>query len=184
MAATGPFARRFLSAAVRAGAFGAAMAFIVSCQSEAPTETRLARDVSLAKGGGGGGGGGTGGSGVAPTVSSPSPSFAFQDTTIDVTIVGSDFTNGASAAWSLNGNTSYVQVKSTKFLSATELKVSLVVPASAPAACSSRHCTTYSAHRSSRSSRLPSGRRWAPFCWFRSRRPPNRCFARRRRGWL
>jgi hypothetical protein len=87
--------------------------------------------VSLAKGGGGGGGGG---SGVAPTVTSTNPSFAFQDTTIDVSIFGSDFTNGASAAWSVNGNTSHVQVKSTKFVSATELKASIVIPAAAPVA--------------------------------------------------
>jgi hypothetical protein len=104
------------------------------CRGDAPTSSDVdLRSPSYAKGGGGSGGGG-GGTGAAPSVNAVAPSSAVQDTTIDVTISGSGFTSGARAVWSLQGDTSLVHVKSTKYVSSTQLVAQILVPATAPVA--------------------------------------------------
>ena len=107
-----------------AAAFAALSA--IACQPDIPTGTALPTDISLAQG--------TGGGGVAPTVTSALPSAAFQDTTIDVRVFGSGFSTGAKAAWSLNGDTTQVLVKSTKVVSANELVAKIAIPTGATAA--------------------------------------------------
>lgn len=99
-----------------------------ACQVDSPTGMSRVGDVSFAKGGSGGGGS------VAPTVTSTNPSFAHQDTTIDVSVFGTGFTTGAKATWSLSGDTTKVHVKSTKVVSSTEILAKIEVPAGAPVA--------------------------------------------------
>jgi hypothetical protein len=104
----------------------------MACQPDSPTGTLPVGEVGLAKGGGSGGGGG--GGGVAPTVTATDPTSAVRDTTIDVTIMGSGYTNGAKATWSLAGDTSLVHVKSTKVVASDRIVARIEVPASAPVA--------------------------------------------------
>ena len=106
---------------------------VAGCRGDAPTSSEIELgSPSLAKGGGGSGGGG--GGGTAPTVSAVAPSAAVQDTTVDVTISGSGFTSGARAVWSLGGDTTQVHVKSTKYVSSSQLVARIIVPATAPVA--------------------------------------------------
>lgn len=52
-----------------------------------------------------------------PVVSSASPSYGDQGTTIDVQVVGTGFTSGATATWLLNGVVDdHVHTNSTKFV--------------------------------------------------------------------
>ena len=112
------------------GLVAVALLAIIACETDAPTSSAVVvESASLAKGGGGGGG-----STTAPTVGSVAPTEAAQDTTIDVNIFGSGFTNGAAATWSLAGDTTKVHVKSTKFVSSTQLQARIIVPANAPVA--------------------------------------------------
>ena len=100
-----------------------------ACQADAPTSTAVSvHAASLAKGGGGGT------TGAAPTVTSTTPSAAKQDTTVDVAIYGSGFASGATAVWSLGGDTTRVHVLSTKFVSSTQLVSRIIVPTDAPVA--------------------------------------------------
>jgi hypothetical protein len=109
----------------------ALLGVLTACQPDAPTSARVVvRSASLAKGGGSGGGTG----GVAPTVGSVAPTSAVQDTTIDVNVFGSGFTSGATATWSLGGDTTKVHVKSTRFVSSSQLVARIVVPVTAPVA--------------------------------------------------
>lgn len=102
---------------------------LAACQGGEPTSVlRAPRDMSTAKGAGGGSGS------TSVTVTSASPAQAPQDTTVDVTISGSGFTNGAKATWSLNGDTTLVHVKSTKFVSSSQLVATVLVPGTAPVA--------------------------------------------------
>jgi hypothetical protein len=103
-----------------------------ACQLDSPTGMSRVGDVGLAKGGPGGGGGG--GGDVAPTVTATDPTFAVRDTTVDVTIIGSGFTTGAKATWSLAGDTSLVHVKSTKVIAPDRLIARIEVPLAAPVA--------------------------------------------------
>ena len=107
---------------------------VAGCKADSPTKPEIdLAGPSYAKGGGGGGGGGSGGGGsiVVQTVNPPS---AVRDTTIDVTITGSGFASGARAVWSVAGDTSQVHVKSTKFVSSTQLIAQIEVPATATVA--------------------------------------------------
>ena len=131
MARSHDFTRRMISSAMRLSVFVASIGIAWSCQSERSTGIPLG-DVGLAKGGGAGGGGG--GSSVAPTVTSATPSSAFQDTTLDVVILGAGFTAGAKATWSLAGDTTLVHVKSTKVLASDRILVQIDVPSNAPIA--------------------------------------------------
>ena len=111
------------------------VAAVAGCRGDSPTGSGVdLRDPSFAKGGSGAGGGGGGGGGAAPTVDAVAPTSAAQDTTIDVTISGTGFTSGARAVWSLGGDTTQVHVKSTKYVSSTQLVARIIVPAAAPVA--------------------------------------------------
>ena len=129
-----PTARSFNRVAagfVSGGAFAVLLGVMVGCEADAPTSAAVVvESASLAKGGPGGGGGST----VAPTVGSVAPTAAAQDTILDVDIFGSGFTNGAAATWSLAGDTTRVHVKSTKFVSSTQLTARIEVPSTAPVA--------------------------------------------------
>ena len=99
------------------------------CAVDSPTSAGVVvRGASLAKGPGGGS------TGASPTVGSVAPTAAAQDTTLDVNIFGTGFTTGASAAWSLAGDTTKVHVKSTRFVSSGQLVARITVPATAPIA--------------------------------------------------
>lgn len=109
--------------------FALCLGAIAACESDSPTSAPvIVESASFAKGGPGGGGS------TAPTVGSVAPTAAAQDTTIDVNIFGAGFTNGAAATWSLNGDTTKVHVKSTKFVSSTQLVARISVPVDAPVA--------------------------------------------------
>jgi hypothetical protein len=110
----------------RASRLGACALLMLAgaCAVDVPTGARVFEPTaSLAKGGS-----------AAPAVSSVVPDSAKQDTTIDVNVFGTGFATGARAAWSLNGDTTKVHVKSTKVVSSTQLTVRIEVPASAPLA--------------------------------------------------
>src|SRR5688572_16853057 len=118
---------------VSGGAFAVLLGIMVGCEADAPTSAAVVvESASLAKGGPGGSSGG--GSTVAPTVGSVAPTAAAQDTILDVDIFGSGFTNGAAATWSLAGDTTRVHVKSTRFVSSTQLTARIEVPSTAPVA--------------------------------------------------
>ena len=61
-----------------------------------------------------------------PTVSAAAPAYGRQgETGEDVTITGSGFAPGAVATWSRNGDTSKVSVRSTRYVSSTQLVATL-----------------------------------------------------------
>jgi hypothetical protein len=99
---------------------------LAACQADSPTTARVEiRSASLAKGGGS----------TAPlAVSSTLPTSAKQDTTVDVNIYGTGFSNGAAATWSVAGDTTKVHVQSTKFVNSGQLVARVNVPANAPVA--------------------------------------------------
>lgn len=110
----------------RAAASVAAMlALLASCRTNDPTGARPVPDLSLAKGGGSTG---------TLAVTSSSPTTAPQDTVIDVHVYGSGFARGATASWSLSGDTTKVRVNSTRYVSSGELVANITVPLSAPVA--------------------------------------------------
>lgn len=108
-----------------------ALIAVTACQPDSPTGTLAVGDVGLAKGGGGGSGGGGGGGSVAPTITATDPASTVQDTTLDVAIIGSGFTTGAKAKWSLAGDTTQVIVKSTKVVGADRIIARITVPVTA-----------------------------------------------------
>jgi hypothetical protein len=98
---------------------------VAACRVDTPTSARLPDAASLAKGGGPKSG---------PAVASVLPSFARQDTALQVRVFGSGFAEGASATWSLGGDTTKVRVNATQVVSSTELSVSISVLVDAPVA--------------------------------------------------
>lgn len=108
------------------GAIAILALLILACGPDAPLGTPLPREASLAKGGGGAGG--------PLTVTSTSPASAPQDTTLDVVVNGSGFERGAKASWALAGDTTKVHVVATRFVSASQLVATVLVPAGAPVA--------------------------------------------------
>lgn len=67
-----------------------------------------------------------------PVVSSASPSYGDQGTTIDVQVVGTGFTSGATATWLLNGVVDdHVHTNSTKFVSSTQLTANITIASDA-----------------------------------------------------
>ena len=63
-----------------------------------------------------------------PSVSSANPSYGHQGTTLDVVVVGSGFTQGASATWLLNGAANgHVHTNSTTFNSSTQLTANITI---------------------------------------------------------
>ena len=61
-----------------------------------------------------------------PTVSAAAPAYGRQgETGEEVTITGSGFDSGAAALWSRNGDTTKVRVRSTRYVSSTQLVATL-----------------------------------------------------------
>src|SRR5262249_11903387 len=75
--------------------------------------------------------GGSGGIGV--TVTSASPAFGDQGTTVNVHVYGSGFSSGAQATWLLHGNAdaAHVKTNSTTFVSSTELVANITIASDA-----------------------------------------------------
>jgi hypothetical protein len=67
-------------------------------------------------------------------VTSTNPDYSHRDTTLDVHVLGSGFSAGAKAAWSLGSDTTLVRVNRTTYVSSGELIANITVPASAPLA--------------------------------------------------
>jgi len=105
-----------------------ALLAVVACQPDSPTGTLPFGEVGLAKGAPGGGGSG------GPRVTATEPDSAAQDTTIDVIVSGSGFTEGAKATWALAGDTTLVHVQSTTVLGPDRIRARIQVPATAPLA--------------------------------------------------
>jgi hypothetical protein len=106
---------RFICLVVAAG-------MLAGCSPDVPSPVAFPTEASLGKSPGT----------TTLAVTSASPSSAPQDTVLDVVVNGSGFERGASARWSLAGDTSLVHVVSTTYVSAGQLKVRLQVPANAP----------------------------------------------------
>ncbi len=72
-------------------------------------------------------------SGAGPTVSQAAPSYGHQgDVSEQVTITGSGFASGASAAWERNGTVDpNIQVTSTQYVSSTQLVATITIQANA-----------------------------------------------------
>jgi len=116
--------------AARHAAFGIAQCiplvlatYLAACNGDTPS--RIAAPVTpfLAKAGG-----------TGPSVQSTSPSYSHRDTTLDVHVLGSGFSTGAKAAWSLGGDTTLVRVNRTTYVSSGEVIANITVPAGAPLA--------------------------------------------------
>jgi hypothetical protein len=111
-----------LSVSVRLILCGAAVAVIPSCSRDvvAPPIGVPTGPAAVAK---------------APTalaVTSASPSFGDQGTTVDVHILGSGFSSGARATWLLNGVAdAHVHTNSTTFISSTELVANITIASDA-----------------------------------------------------
>ena len=73
-----------------------------------------------------------------PTVRAADPDTGFQNTTIDVRVLGSGFDNGSSAVWAIDGDTSFATTKittnSTSFVKSGELVANITIAADAPLA--------------------------------------------------
>ena len=65
-------------------------------------------------------------------VTSVSPAVAPTDTVVDVVVNGSGFARGAAAKWSINGDTTKVHVLSTMYVSPSQLRATVQLPAGAP----------------------------------------------------
>ncbi|MDF2771576.1 MAG: hypothetical protein K0S86_1070 [Geminicoccaceae bacterium] len=100
-----------------------ALTLIGAACSDSSTAVAPVGHLSLGKGSGGGG----------PSVSSASPAYSHRDTTLDVRILGSGFTAGAAAQWSLSGVADPAKIKtnSTQVVSSSELIANITVSADA-----------------------------------------------------
>jgi uncharacterized membrane protein len=98
-------------------------ALLLGCTDYPPTSPSDAHPVSEASGD------------TGPTVKSVVPSSSPRDTTIDVLIRGSGFSQGSRVVWALNGDTTFqatqVRTNSTTFLTARELIVNVTIEADA-----------------------------------------------------
>jgi len=100
-----------------------ALTLIGAACSDSSTAVAPVGHLSLGKGSGGGG----------PSVSSASPAYSHRDTTLNVRILGSGFTAGATAEWSRGGVTDPAKIKtnSTQVVSSSELIANITVSADA-----------------------------------------------------
>jgi len=98
-------------------------AFGVACSDDAGSRIAAPLGPELAKAGA-----------TGPSVKSTSPSYAHRDTTLDVHVLGTGFSAGAAASWSLGGDTTRVHVNRTTYVSSGELIANVTVPAGAPLA--------------------------------------------------
>ena len=100
------------------------MAYAAACTSDAPSRIAAPGTPAFAKSGGT----------TGPSVQSTNPSYSHRDTTLDVHVLGSGFSAGAKAAWSLGGDTTLVRVNRTTYVSSGEVIANISVPAGAPLA--------------------------------------------------
>ncbi len=96
---------------------------LAACSSDSASRAIAPVGASLAK---------TAGSG--PSVNSTNPSYAHRDTTLDVHVLGNGFSSGATAVWSLGGDTTRVHVNRTTYVGSGELIANITIPAGAPLA--------------------------------------------------
>jgi hypothetical protein len=118
----GRVTRRRIIGIGQAVAIGIATLF-AACSDDAPSRISAPGGPNLAKSGG-----------TGPSVNSTNPSYAHRDTTLDVHVLGSGFSSGAKATWSLGGDTTLVRVNSTTYVSSGDLIANVTVPAGAPLA--------------------------------------------------
>jgi len=112
------------AAAIGQGIALALLSWIVGCTDDAPSRIAAPGTPSFAKAG----------ATTGPSVTSTNPSYSHRDTTLDVHVLGSGFSAGAQAAWSLGGDTTLVHVNRTTYVSSGELVANVTVPAGAPLA--------------------------------------------------
>ena len=110
--------------AIAQGIILALATHIAACTDDAPSRIAAPGTPSLAKAAGT----------TGPSVQSTNPSYSHRDTTLDVHVLGSGFSAGAKAAWSLGGDTTLVHVNRTTYVSSGELVANVTVPAGAPLA--------------------------------------------------
>jgi hypothetical protein len=106
------------------GVILAIAAFIAACTDDASSRIAAPGTPTFAKSGGT----------TGPSVQSTNPSYSHRDTTLDVHVLGSGFSAGAKAAWSLAGDTTLVHVNRTTYVSSGEVIANVTVPAGAPLA--------------------------------------------------
>lgn len=97
-------------------------ALLAACSEDAPSRISAPIAPALAK------------AATGPSVNSTSPAYSHRDTTLDVHVLGSGFSSGAKAAWSLGGDTTLVHVNRTTYVSSGELIANVSVPVGAPLA--------------------------------------------------
>ncbi|WP_145978986.1 hypothetical protein [Gemmatimonas phototrophica] len=102
------------------------LVLLTACGGSTLTDATATPAFARANGGGSGSGGTT-----TVSVTGASPAIASTDTVVDVTISGSGFAKGASARWSIAGDTTQVQVLSNSYVNSSTLKARIAVPANA-----------------------------------------------------
>src|SRR5262245_22677455 len=108
-----------LSRARRSLYFGAAALMVLACGREPAAPTlRTGGDVAFAKAAGRG-----------PTLSSTSPAYGDQGTTIDVHVLGNGFGPDAQARWLLHGvaNPNHVRTNRTTYVSPSEVIANITI---------------------------------------------------------
>ncbi len=100
-----------------------ALTLLGAACSDSSAPVAPAGHLSLGKGSGGGG----------PSVSAASPAYSRRDTTLNVRILGSGFTAGATAEWSRGGvaNPAKIKTNSVQYVSSSELIANVTVSADA-----------------------------------------------------
>jgi len=97
---------------------------VIACVDHPPTGV-LSAELAMAKGGNGGGGSG---GGATPVVNATDPSSAPQDIRLDVRVLGSNYDDGSTVRFLLNGKgTAAVIVNATRFVSAGELVADVTI---------------------------------------------------------
>lgn len=109
-----------------------ALAGLAACQGEPPSGP-VVGEVRFGKGNGNGGGGnGSGGGGAEPTVDDTDPGSAPQDTTLSVGVIGTNFDEGSTVEFLLNGaKTNKVTTNFTRFVRADSLVANITIAADA-----------------------------------------------------
>jgi uncharacterized membrane protein len=109
--------------AFRCSLYAALAAAVLSCSPEPTAPTRLSDPPTAlaAK------------SATALAVKSASPPFGDQGTTVDIHVLGTGFTSGATATWLLHGaaDPTHVRTNKTTFVSSTELVANITIASDA-----------------------------------------------------
>jgi hypothetical protein len=104
--------------------YGTSAAAVFSCSRDPVAAPRIRVDAAIPA---------TAKSSTALTVTSASPPFGDQGTTVDVHVFGSGFTAGVQATWLLHGaaDPAHVRTNSTTFVSSTELVANITIASDA-----------------------------------------------------